>query len=76
LSTDNTSGTFLGGVTLNNDLTVSGDEHGVRVSGGMTLNAVIHVTGSNAHVRSFSNETFDGDRGRFPSRERPARSVS
>jgi hypothetical protein len=60
LSTNNTSGTFTGGVTLNSDLFVSGSNTALRVSGGLTLNGTIHMTGSNTYVRSFGNETFGG----------------
>ena len=60
ISTNNTTGTFTNGVTLNGDLTVSGTNTGLRVSGGLTLNGVIHLNGSSASVRSFGNQTFGG----------------
>ena len=69
INTDNTSGTFIGGVTLNNDLTVAGTNSALRVSGGMTLNAVIHVTGSNGRCGPSPTRPSTG-RGRFRSRER------
>ncbi|MDG9696062.1 hypothetical protein QC281_39135, partial [Streptomyces sp. DH17] len=53
--------TFTGGVTLNGDITVSGNSSRLRVYGGMTLNGTIHLTGSNAMVRALDTETFGGN---------------
>ena len=61
MATNNTAGTFTGGVTLNSDLTISGTNAALRISGGLTLNGTVHVTGSNAQVRSFTNQTLGGN---------------
>ena len=61
LATTNVSGSLINGVTLNGDITISGANAGLRVSGGLTLNGTLHLTSSNAHVSSFGNETFDGN---------------
>ncbi|MCK1368268.1 hypothetical protein, partial [Bradyrhizobium sp. 62] len=61
IATDNASGTFTNGVTLNGDLTVSGNFARLRVSGGMTLNGTIHLTNSYAMVRALDSQTFAGN---------------
>ena len=61
LTAGGVAGNFTNGVTLNSDLTISGDSASLRVSGGLTLNGTIHVTGSNASVRSLVTQTFGGN---------------